>query len=1779
MRHRAALLTCVLFFPTTAPAQAPAPLPPGDNRPLLRLEARGPTALVTSLVFSSDGQALYAGGFDKMVRGWRLTAGGRFVPDEKLTYRIPIGAGTDGAVNALALSPDDRWLAVGGRGLSRAAAGLREDGKMWPVVGAMNETARRDLGNIYVFNRADRKDVRILRGHTGEILALAFVADRPRGRALLVSFAREQLDGDRYHGVLRLWDVAAEKELAVKEGLPETYPARPGLAAWFTGAGPTDVRAAAACKDGFLRVWAVAQGGALHKVADADTNLTVARLAAKDRLLTGRFGTGRAELKTWSLAQADGKPAVWTPAPVAKGPDSLCSALALASRTGGGQDDLAAVVLWQPKKGNQFLLQLLDLGKGTFGTLRGQAPLWKGTTSQPVVAAAPGGRHLAVGGGPDHTVRVYAVADLLKLNNAAAQVLRSVGSTVGRVAFVKRGNDLGLVLNPRHRRTPGDAPLPPQEGDLLFDLTRRSLTEDLKGWGLAAPDTRGWELSHAQRDGRAVLTVTEKGKAPRDITLPAAQSLADYALLPVRKPLDVPLLAVAMHELSGQSQLWLYNARTGQPARQYTGHLAPVTSLAFSADGRLLVSSSTDQTVCVWSLADLDAHLNKHGRISGLAVRRRDGKLVVARVDEDSPARGKLRIDDAVAGLVVDGKLRPLKSAVALYEALDRLPPDSTVTLRRGDPAGNDDVALKVHQGMDERKPLFTLFLSDLGRPKERQWIAWNRLGPYDSSALPAEDYVGWHFNKGERKEPAAFAPAREYRGTYRREGLLAALVRRGLEKDTPPEVRPAPKMSLLLLQDGHAVAADARGQIRLTGPKAVLRVQVAGRPVETLRAVAWGVGNGPESPLDLKNSPDGTWEVPLEITRGTHLVWAVAYEPEAEREPYRERVAVRNQAARPEVRLPGRDGTVVVQDPDFLLRAEVVPGVPEAELNVTVAHQHDGRDLPATTSAHRPVKAAPFTVEQKVKLRPGLNVLTVTARNKDALKGYEDDETHARSLSVILKKKKAEPPRVVLQRIEPLGPGAGDVQPVDDPRAPVVVTVPRVRVHGEVIGRAKLSRAEWLRGDGKPVSLAKFVVGSVEKLTIGEDIRLQPGKQVLRFRAAADDSDAGEGQVTVTYLPPVPTLLKLTPADGTVFHGEAKEGEALLLGQLAFVEDRRPYRLEITVKEQPRRKVEAAVDEKAKTLSAKVALAPGKNTVVIRLSNEWTAMTHEVTLSYLRPPAVVELKEEKALGRVSCDLVARVRSPLPLLEDGIAIEVGGRAAAVAATIEPEKEGLFRVRLKDVPLQAEQTEHEVRLWVSNAEGRSLLPGTVTVRRPAAAPVIRTEPGGDLSVMKSQLTVTVKVRSDRKLTRVRVVRQGQGLAPVAVDVAGQRVNAEGLWELAAKVDVPLKPGANLLHAEATSDRGTEASPQVKATRTPSPVRVEIIRIVPFGAESGVKPKLLPGDKVRFPEMGHSKVELHGEVHWGDDDTGDARRRQACRVQVYVNGLQQLPAPLQAGKLDRARNVTPFKASMLLTRKQDNRVKLALPDLPQQEDSRREFSLDCARPETLQRLHVLAISTRARDRAAFKQRVVKTFAGPPERTPFSVVTVDGLMTGDQVRLSGIDRQLLIIQNEMGKLAKARPGSDVLVVYYEGAERVAKRGNLLKVHAVPPGEQPFALDFYQLAERLADVPGAALVFLDVDAEREGSEADRIASWPKQVPWRLAQLAILRFSWAQPGKVQEAGLLSALQIALAQGRALADVTGLVLRSAEQRRGQGLQGLKQVPRDLDDLPVGYGDR
>src|SRR5258708_1588113 len=77
---------------SVALAQAPS-LPVLDDKPTPQIDAGGPSAAVTALVFSADGETLVAAGLDKVVRVWTLQQG-RFVL--KTAHRVPVGPGNAG---------------------------------------------------------------------------------------------------------------------------------------------------------------------------------------------------------------------------------------------------------------------------------------------------------------------------------------------------------------------------------------------------------------------------------------------------------------------------------------------------------------------------------------------------------------------------------------------------------------------------------------------------------------------------------------------------------------------------------------------------------------------------------------------------------------------------------------------------------------------------------------------------------------------------------------------------------------------------------------------------------------------------------------------------------------------------------------------------------------------------------------------------------------------------------------------------------------------------------------------------------------------------------------------------------------------------------------------------------------------------------------------------------------------------------------------------------------------------------------------------------------------------------------------------------------------------------------------------------------------------------------------------------------------------------------------------------------------------------------------------
>ncbi|MBX9637654.1 MAG: caspase family protein [Nitrosomonas sp.] len=168
---------CSTMPPAPEPAQsaiADATRTVPDGQPILQIDSGGHMAMIKNIFFTHDGKMLISASDDKTVRVWDLASG--------KTIRIlrgQIGPGDEGKIYAAALSPDNRWLALGG----------------W-----FNDDS------IRLIDLLSGQVVRLLQDHRNVILSLAFSAD---GRRLV---------SGSFDNTARIWDVTSGANLQTLSG-------------------------------------------------------------------------------------------------------------------------------------------------------------------------------------------------------------------------------------------------------------------------------------------------------------------------------------------------------------------------------------------------------------------------------------------------------------------------------------------------------------------------------------------------------------------------------------------------------------------------------------------------------------------------------------------------------------------------------------------------------------------------------------------------------------------------------------------------------------------------------------------------------------------------------------------------------------------------------------------------------------------------------------------------------------------------------------------------------------------------------------------------------------------------------------------------------------------------------------------------------------------------------------------------------------------------------------------------------------------------------------------------------------------------------------------------------------------------------------------------------------------------------------------------------------------------------------------------------------------------
>ncbi len=199
----------------------------GDNELQFMLDTGGHEAIIQSLAFTPDGKYILSAGDDKVIRIWDWRAG-----ETVRTIRGQSSPGAPGAIYAMALSTDGRWLAVGG---------------------FMNPECRGRCGEIRLYDFATGNLLALLEGHSDVVQRLVF---SPDSKLLLSAGA----DFDAI-----IWNVESRAVLHRLHGHSAVVDS--------VGFTPDGARAVTGGDDKTLRLWRVSDGSLIKEMTGHERKL------------------------------------------------------------------------------------------------------------------------------------------------------------------------------------------------------------------------------------------------------------------------------------------------------------------------------------------------------------------------------------------------------------------------------------------------------------------------------------------------------------------------------------------------------------------------------------------------------------------------------------------------------------------------------------------------------------------------------------------------------------------------------------------------------------------------------------------------------------------------------------------------------------------------------------------------------------------------------------------------------------------------------------------------------------------------------------------------------------------------------------------------------------------------------------------------------------------------------------------------------------------------------------------------------------------------------------------------------------------------------------------------------------------------------------------------------------------------------------------------------------------------------------------------------------------
>jgi hypothetical protein len=441
--------------------------------------------------------------------------------------------------------------------------------------------------------------------------------------------------------------------------------------------------------------------------------------------------------------------------------------------------------------------------------------------------------------------------------------------------------------------------------------------------------------------------------------------------------------------------------------------------------------------------------------------------------------------------------------------------------------------------------------------------------------------------------------------------------------------------------------------------------------------------------------------------------------------------------------------------------------------------------------------------------------------------------------------------------------------------------------------------------------------------------------------------------------------------------------------------------------------------------------------------------------------------------------------------------------------------------------------------VSNPEARCRQPGEVVVvydppvevKKPPKPPEVTiVEPAKNVNVTEPDVSVRFRLKSEGAIKRVELVREGQNQKEqrIPINPADLKVDDQGLIDV--RQAIALEPGVNRVRVVAVSDGG-EQEAAVVVNYPNMPVRLVIDDVRPAsGVGPIIKPKVLSEGRLLFPEASTGQVLIRGRVLWSKAD--DEQLKKIGLVRVYVNGFQQLPAALRAPEGNsRERG---FTARVVLNRTQQNDVEIELPDLKQDQGNRhsRQFSIDCAKPEPGQRLHLLVVGIGEKDGKKLVDEALSSVHAQADRDgvlrapAFSQVRVYGPLTRF-VKPEDVYTQMCLMKKTIELLASKDSPNDVVMVYYKGDEAVQAQGNYFatSVTKFDPDLKRSGITYRGLQECFGETLGAKVLMLDVTRGADGQRSRDEVAQAKDAP---TYFGVLRYQYPNAGARRGSDLMT---------------------------------------------------